>query len=141
MVFLIGFFGNLVTIATIIFARRNHPQEFTIFSHSSTPLLIHLGICDILYCVVGLPSFAIIFHAGYFPFPELSCKLVAIARYEMERKMQIAPSINDYCRNVIVYTDFITLGNKMENLKFSRIPPVQACYQWIWHSTSEEEKV
>ena len=93
IVFLIGFFGNLITIATIINARRNHPQEFTIFSHSSTPILIHLGICDILYCVVGLPSFAVIFHTGYFPLPN-------------------APSVNFPCRNVIVYTDFITLGNR-----------------------------
>jgi hypothetical protein len=128
IIFLIGFFGNLITIATIINAKQNHPMELAIFSHSLTPLLIHLGICDILYCANGLPSFAVTFHAGYFPFPEFSCKLVAIARYEMERRMLIAPSSIFYCRNVIVYTDFITLGNMMKNFKFSLILPIQACY-------------
>ena len=51
--FLIGFIGilgNLLTVATIVNAKRNHREEFRIFSHSSTPLLIHLAICDILYC-------------------------------------------------------------------------------------------
>ena len=46
----IGILGNLATVCTIVDAKRNHKEEFRIFSHSSTPLLIHLAICDILYC-------------------------------------------------------------------------------------------
>ena len=49
LVFIIGFFGNILTIMTIINARLNHPDEFHILKHRSTPLLIHLAICDMLY--------------------------------------------------------------------------------------------
>ena len=46
----IGTIGNFFTIATILNAKRNHKEEFKIFSHSSTPLLIHLSISDMIYC-------------------------------------------------------------------------------------------
>ena len=44
-------FGNLLTIMTIINAKLKHPKEFNIFSHGSTLLLVHLAICDIVYCL------------------------------------------------------------------------------------------
>eukprot|EP00092_Neocalanus_flemingeri_P051260 GFUD01059563.1.p1 GENE.GFUD01059563.1~~GFUD01059563.1.p1 ORF type:complete len:269 (-),score=27.38 GFUD01059563.1:111-884(-) len=88
----IGLIGNFFTIATIVNAKRNHKEEFRIFSHSSTPLLIHLAICDMLYCAVGLPSFGIIFVQHYFPLPEIWRRLLAMFR------------------NITAYTDFLTLG-------------------------------
>ena len=80
LILLIGIVGNTLTIATVVNAKKNHSQEFHIFSHSSTPLLLHLAVCDILYYVVGIPSFFFIFRAGYFPLSEIFCRIVAMAR-------------------------------------------------------------
>merc|ERR1712107_300037 len=65
------------------------------FSYMNEPiflLICHLSFCDLLYCLIGLPSYWFIYYNGYFPWSHNACKGIA------------------FMSNSIAYADFHTLA-------------------------------
>ena len=50
-----GFVGNSLTLGAIFHVRKNYPTEFSLLQLPVTDLLINLSVCDLVYCVFGLP--------------------------------------------------------------------------------------
>lgn len=50
-----GVIGNLLTLGAIIYVRRTYPKEFTVLQLPVTDLLINLSVCDLVFCLFGLP--------------------------------------------------------------------------------------
>eukprot|EP00092_Neocalanus_flemingeri_P002879 GFUD01003078.1.p1 GENE.GFUD01003078.1~~GFUD01003078.1.p1 ORF type:complete len:322 (+),score=42.73 GFUD01003078.1:112-966(+) len=55
-------------------------------------LILHLSFCDLLYCLIGLPSYWSVYYYGYYPFSEELCKYFG------------------FFRKLIAYADFNTLA-------------------------------
>merc|ERR1719187_1406114 len=67
-------------------------REFSILQTSQAVLILHLSLCDLLYCVIGFPHFIQVYILGYYPYSSDSCWYLAMFR------------------NLIAYADFTTLG-------------------------------
>ena len=93
MLFVIGAVGsigtvcNIITISTFIYLycfperiKRKFGQEFSMVRDPVFFLILHLSFCDLLYCVIGLPSFWMVYYHGYFPYSEEMCKYFGFFR-------------------------------------------------------------
>lgn len=52
----VGTFGNILTLASMLYVNTKYPNQFMILQMSVSKLLINLSICDLIYCVFGLPT-------------------------------------------------------------------------------------
>ena len=59
LIMIIGVFGNLLTLITVPYAACWHKDKFPRLWSPTTILLLHLSLCDLLYCLLGLPMFLI----------------------------------------------------------------------------------
>lgn len=94
---LMGIIVNIFSIFTLLYLttcrdriRRKFGQDL-----SFKPvflLTLHLSICDLLYCLIGLPNFWDVYYYGYYPYSHEMCKLATFARFS------------------IAYADFATLA-------------------------------
>ena len=57
ILFLVCFFGNLLTITTLTYIRSKCSHEFTTLKGACVLLLVNLSICDLLYGLIGFPHF------------------------------------------------------------------------------------
>ena len=55
MIVVVGGLGNLLTLVSVPWAARNHPDRFPHLCSLPTLLLLHLSLCDLLYLLLGLP--------------------------------------------------------------------------------------
>ena len=55
LVMIVGTVGNILTLAAITYVKFKYPTEFLFLQFSVTKLLINLSVCDLIYCMVGLP--------------------------------------------------------------------------------------
>ena len=51
-----------------------HKIKFEHLWNSTTILMLNLSLCDLLYCVLGLPVFISIYYNGYLPESDLFCR-------------------------------------------------------------------
>ena len=58
LIMIIGVFGNLLTLITVPYAACRHKDKFPSLLLPAI-LLLHLSLCDLLYCLLGLPMFLI----------------------------------------------------------------------------------
>ena len=94
MLSVIGFVGitgivcNMVTIFSFLYLYFFHQRIKTKFgqdfkSITDDPvffLILNLSVCDLLYCVVGLPSYWDMYYYGYYPYSESMCKYTVFIR-------------------------------------------------------------
>ena len=93
MLFVIGVVGmvgtvcNIITISTFTYLycfanriKRQFNQEFTMTSDPVFFLILHLSLCDLLYCVIGLPSYWSVYFYGYYRYSEMMCKYFGFFR-------------------------------------------------------------
>ena len=73
---LIGGGGNLLTLLAILHCRLRHRARFGHLWTGTTVLQLHLSLCDLLYCVLGLPVFISVYHHGFLPNSEEFCRFV-----------------------------------------------------------------
>lgn len=91
-IIIIGGFGNLLTILSIAHARLRYASMFPALWNSTTILMLHLSLCDFLYCTLGLPVFISVYYHGFLPHSETFCRLSSMVR------------------NLIAYADFLTMA-------------------------------
>jgi len=98
ILFLVCFFGNLLTITTLTYIRSKCSHEFTTLKGACVLLLVNLSICDLLYGLIGFPHFFhYLMNEGTNPFPDSKsgktvCYLLAMFR------------------NLFAQADFATMG-------------------------------
>ena len=66
IIMVVGFLGNLLTLAALPYAWLYHSARFPTLPSSTTVLLLHLSLCDVLYCLLGLSVQVSILVNGYF---------------------------------------------------------------------------
>ena len=76
LVITIGSFGNLLTLLALPYVRIRCVIKFTYtprygaqypwLRSTTSTLILHLSLCDFLYCTTGLPVFVSIFFSGHF---------------------------------------------------------------------------
>ena len=90
----IGFVGitgtvcNIITISSFFYLyffnqriKRKFGQDFKSITEDPVFFLIlHLSICDLLYCVFGLPTYWDVYYYGYYPHSESMCRYAAFFR-------------------------------------------------------------
>ena len=59
LIMIIGVFRNLLTLITVPYTACRHEDKFPSIWSPTTVLLLHLSLCDLLYCLLGLPMFLI----------------------------------------------------------------------------------
>ena len=91
---IIGIVCNIITISTFLYLlcfperiRRKFCQVFSALVEDPVFFLIlHMSCCDLLYCIVGLPSYWSVYYNGYFPYSEAMCKYIAFFRNALGKK-------------------------------------------------------
>ena len=76
LIMLIGGCGNLLTLVAALYCRVRHQERFVTVWTGTTVLQLHLSLCDLLYCVLGLPVFISVYHHGFLPNSEAFCRSV-----------------------------------------------------------------
>ena len=96
---IIGTICNIIAISTFLYIyffpqriRRKFNQEFTMTQDPVFFFILHLSVCDLLHCVIGLPTYWSVYYYGYYPYSMDVCKYMA------------------FFRNSIATADFITLA-------------------------------
>lgn len=92
LVILVGTSTNLFNLISFIYVYFTSPGTFPWMSERRVLLLLHLSVCDLLYCLVGLPPFVSIFSNGFFSGSSSLCSFTAALR------------------NVIAYADIFTMA-------------------------------
>eukprot|EP00092_Neocalanus_flemingeri_P012153 GFUD01013101.1.p1 GENE.GFUD01013101.1~~GFUD01013101.1.p1 ORF type:complete len:379 (-),score=55.89 GFUD01013101.1:514-1557(-) len=129
---IIGTVCNIITISTFLYLyffpqriRKQFGQEFAMIKDPVFFLILHLSFCDLLYCIIGLPSYWSVYYYGYYPYSEAMCKYSA------------------FFRNTLAYADFNTLSlisayfawrrgrGRPRNGRYGRWP-VLGIILWIW---------
>lgn len=88
----IGILGNGTTLIAVPYAYFRYRDDYVSMWSPVTFLMLHLSFCDLLYAILGLPSFLLIYSYGYFPLGNRLCWL------------------QGWVRNWIALADFFTLG-------------------------------
>ena len=86
---IVGTVCNVITVFTFIYLycfgnriKRNFNQNFAGITEDPVFFLIlHLSICDLFYCIIGLPSHWIVYYNGYFPYYDWMCSYSAFFRH------------------------------------------------------------
>jgi len=128
LVILVGTFTNLFNLISFVYVYFVHGGKFPWMSERRVLLLLHLSVCDLLYCIVGLPPFVSIFSNGFFFGSSSLCSFTAALR------------------NVIAYADIFTMatialttcldhiyGNECAFLRVTKSPKaiMTSCF-FIW---------
>jgi len=92
VVILVGTFTNLFNLVAFAYIYFAYPGKFPWMSDRRVLLLLHLSLCDLLYCTIGLPPFVSIFSNGFFFGSSSLCSFTA------------------GLRNVIAYADIFTMS-------------------------------
>ena len=84
---IVGVICNIITIITFIYLccfqeriKMKFGHEFSMVRDPVFYLILHLSVCDLLFCICGLPSYWIVYYYGYFPLSEDICKFSAFVR-------------------------------------------------------------
>jgi len=93
IIMLIGGIGNLLTLISIPYVYFKYRESFMFCWNDTTLLMLHLSLCDLLYVLIGVPSFLVIYIYQYFPGTAYQCTVLATVR------------------NLIAYADFLTLAS------------------------------
>ena len=91
-IMLIGGGGNMLTLVAIPYCYVKHRKTFAALWNMTTILILHLSLCDLMYCLFGLPLFFELYYKGFFDHSAQMCVIWAALR------------------NLIVYADFITMA-------------------------------
>ena len=97
----IGIICNTINFFTFIYLfcckkriKHKFGQDFSMITEDPVVFLIlHLGLCDLLYCVIGLPSYWTFFYFGFFPYSERLCTILAFLRYTIGRFILVREAI------------------------------------------------
>jgi len=81
-IFTIITFGYLCCFTERIKNKYNH--YFSMVQDPVFYFILHLSVCDLLFCIFGIPSYWVIYFYGYFPFPENACKISTFVRNIIE---------------------------------------------------------
>ena len=99
MVGVVGTFCNILTICTFgylyffpVRIKKKFGQEFAMTKDPVFLLILHLSLCDLLYCLSGLPTYWDVYYHGYYPYSHAMCQYSA------------------FFRNTIAYADFHTIA-------------------------------
>eukprot|EP00088_Acartia_fossae_P016298 TRINITY_DN1911_c0_g1_i8.p1 TRINITY_DN1911_c0_g1~~TRINITY_DN1911_c0_g1_i8.p1 ORF type:complete len:402 (+),score=22.83 TRINITY_DN1911_c0_g1_i8:484-1689(+) len=92
VVMIIGVFGNLLTLSSVSYCYVKCKRDFPGFDNHVYILMLHLSLCDLLYCLVGLPPQIYIYHSEGLPYSAHICKILSSVR------------------NLIAYADFLSLA-------------------------------
>ena len=65
--FILGILGNLLTIVAIPYAKWKHRYEFHRTFWTTDVWILHLALCDLLFCVVGAPHYFIPYLGFKYP--------------------------------------------------------------------------
>ena len=76
----LGICINLFTLIAIPYVRWKYDSEFSILQSPSLVLVLHLSLCNILYCIIGFPHFYQSVKLGYFPLRRPFCFWIALIR-------------------------------------------------------------
>ena len=74
LIIIVGGMGNLLTLISISSALIIHRENFPNLWNSTTILMLHLSLCDMLYCTLGLPVFISVYYHGFLPHSETFCR-------------------------------------------------------------------
>ena len=64
LLYLVGFFGNTLTLLALPYIRKKYGFEFSVLQTSTAILILHLSFCDLLYIVTGFTHFIHIIIVG-----------------------------------------------------------------------------
>jgi len=65
-VIVVSIVGNLLTLIAVPYVRLKYWREYPWLGSTTTALILHLNLCNLLYCITGLPEFVLLFHDGFF---------------------------------------------------------------------------
>ncbi|XP_023331362.1 uncharacterized protein LOC111703610 isoform X1 [Eurytemora carolleeae] len=91
----IGGIGNLLTLLSVPYVFVRYPvtrYKFPWLQNPMTILILHLSLCDFLYCTLGLPFITLPTLYGYFPYSKRVCRLTSLLR------------------NLNAYSEFLTIA-------------------------------
>ena len=66
IIMVVGCIGNLLTLAALPYAWLYHRAKFPTLYTPIAVLIVHLSLCDLLYCILGLSLQVSILANGYF---------------------------------------------------------------------------
>ena len=68
VIMIVGILGNLLTLVAFPYAWFHYSASFPFLSSTASTmvLLLHLALCDLLYCAIGLPVQTSIYLNGFF---------------------------------------------------------------------------
>jgi len=93
IIFIVGLIGNILTLAAFPYAWIYYRSSFPGVPSSITVLILHLALCDLLYCIIGMPNQMSIYTNSYLKGSSTSCSWVA------------------WSRNSIAYSDMLTMAS------------------------------
>ena len=89
---IVGTVCNILTISTFTYLylfpvriKRKFGQEFVITRDPVFLLILHLGLCDLLYCLEGLPTYWDAYYYGYYPYSNTICRYATFFRNAIGR--------------------------------------------------------
>ena len=80
LVMIIGVFGSLITLITVPYSACRHEDKFPNIWSPTTILLLHMSLCDLLYCLLGLPMFLISTFSDKWLYSDLFCYITTVVR-------------------------------------------------------------
>ena len=68
VIMVVGIGGNVVTLVAFPYAWFYYSESFPFLSSTASTmvLILHLALCDLLYCAIGLPVQTSIYLNGFF---------------------------------------------------------------------------
>jgi len=99
LLYLVGFFGNTLTLLALPYIRQKYGFEFSVLQTSTAILILHLSFCDLLYIVIGFTHFIHIIIVGRNPFSSL------MTQYNVNLCYWVA-----FFRNLAANADLSTMG-------------------------------
>eukprot|EP00092_Neocalanus_flemingeri_P067783 GFUD01082776.1.p1 GENE.GFUD01082776.1~~GFUD01082776.1.p1 ORF type:complete len:360 (-),score=57.67 GFUD01082776.1:168-1190(-) len=92
IIFIIGGFGNILTLLAIPYVRVKYGRQFSILQLNSVVLILHLSLADLLYTLVGFPNFLQVYFYRKGPEDWRMCYFLGLFR------------------NLVAYVDFNTIA-------------------------------
>ena len=76
----LGICINFLTLVALPYVRWKYDSEFSILRSPPLVLVLHLSLCNLLYCIIGFSHFYQNIAFGYFPLQRSFCFWVALIR-------------------------------------------------------------
>ena len=84
---IVGTVCNIIAIFTFLYLyvfperiKKKFGQEFSMTKDPVFFLILHLSVCDLLYCISGLPTYWDVYYYGFYPYSEDMCKYFGFLR-------------------------------------------------------------